>query len=529
MEIDLFGFQFGKNKETKVEKLDKALQKFTAPETFDGTVTVEAGGYFGSAIDFTGTLKDETSSVIQYRNMSVYPEVDNAIEEIVNAAIVLGTDIRPVKLDLHNLPISDPIKLKIYKEFDNIIHLLDFNHRAYEIFRRWYIDSKIFYNIIIDKDRPQEGIKDILPIDPLKIKKVRKVKKEQEKTTTGSVSLIKEVEEYYQYTDSDRESLLLTGPGGIHLSLDSVVYVPSGLIDLNSKRVLGYLHKAVRPLNMLRQLEDALLVYRVARAPERRVFYVDVGQLPKQKAEQYMRDMMSRFRNRVIYNQSTGEIRDERNHLSVLEDYWLPRREGSQGTQITTLPGGNAMSQIEDVDYFKKKLYNSLNVPLNRLAADQSGFNMGRSVEITREEVKFYKFIDRLRHHFSKMFLDFLRVQLLLKGIMTEEDWVALKQDIKIVYNSDNYFWDLKEAEIMAERIKMLSYIEPYKDKYFSTDFIRRKILHQTEEEIRLIDIQIKEDKQKLQQEQMAQMAQQQLMQQQGMAPAPEQGQEQPQ
>jgi hypothetical protein len=259
------------------------------------------------------------------------------------------------------------------------------------------------------------------------------------------------------------------------------------------------------------------------------VFYVDVGQLPKQKAEQYMRDMMSRFRNRVIYNQSTGEIRDERNHLSVLEDYWLPRREGSQGTQITTLPGGNAMSQIEDVDYFKKKLYNSLNVPLNRLAADQSGFNMGRSVEITREEVKFYKFIDRLRHHFSKMFLDFLRVQLLLKGIMTEQDWAALKQDIKIVYNSDNYFWDLKEAEIMAERIKMLSYIEPYKDKYFSTDFIRRKILHQTEEEIRLIDIQIKEDKQKLQQEQMAQMAQQQLLQQQGMAPAPEQGQEQPQ
>jgi hypothetical protein len=275
---------------------------------------------------------------------------------------------------------------------------------------------------------------------------------------------------------------------------------------------------------MLRQLEDALLVYRVARAPERRVFYIDVGQLPKQKAEQYMRDMMSRFRNRIIYNQNTGEIRDERNHLSVLEDYWLPRREGSQGTQITTLPGGNAMSQIEDVDYFKKKLYNSLNVPLSRLVAEQTGFNMGRSVEITREEVKFYKFVERLRHNFSKLFLDFLRVQLLLRGVITEEDWSVLKQQIKFVYNTDNYFWDLKEAEILAERIKMLSILEPYSGKYFSTDYIRAKILKQTEEDIKLIDEQIKIDKEKAQKEQMALMAQQQAMAMQGMAPP---GQEQ--
>ena len=425
------------------------------------------------------------------------------------------------------MQIPDPIKIKIYKEFDKIIHLLDFNHKSYEIFRRWYIDSKIFYNIIIDKDRPQDGIKDIVPIDPLKIKKIRKVKKEQERTEKGSVSIVKEIEEYYLYTDSDKESFMLTGPGGLHLSLDSVVYVPSGLVDLNSKRVLGYLHKAVRPLNMLRQLEDALLVYRVARAPERRVFYVDVGQLPKQKAEQYMRDMMSRFRNRVIYNQSTGEIRDERNHLSVLEDYWLPRREGSQGTQITTLPGGNAMSQIEDVDYFKKKLYNSLNVPLSRLASEQTGFNMGRSVEITREEVKFYKFIDRLRHHFSKLFLDFLRVQLLLKGIITEEDWAQLKQDLKIVYNTDNYFWDLKEAEILAERIKMLSIVEPYVGKYFSTEYIRTKILHQTDTDIKEIDEQMKVDKERMQREQMMLMAQQQAMQQQGMEQQADQGQPQ--
>jgi hypothetical protein len=512
MEIEAFGFEFGKKIKSKAEVENSVLQKFAAPEIFDGTVTVEAGGYFSSAIDYTGTLKDETSSIIQYRNMSVYPEVDNAIEEIINSAIVPGSDSKPVKLDLKNLNVSDPIKFKIYKEFDSILHLLDFNHKSYEIFRRWYIDSKIFYNIVIDKDNPQSGIKEILPIDPLKIKKIRKVQKEQERSKQGSVSVIKNIEEYYLYTDSDKDSYLVTGPGGLHLSLDSIVYVPSGIVDLNTKRVLGYLHKAVRSLNMLRQLEDALLVYRVARAPERRVFYIDVGQLPKQKAEQYVRDMMSRFRNRIIYNQSTGEVRDERNHLSILEDYWLPRREGSLGTQITTLPGGNSMSQIDDVEFFKKKLYNSLNVPLNRLVAEQSGFNMGQSVQITREEVKFYKFIERLRHHFSKLFLDFLRVQLLLKGVMTEEDWHALKQDIKIVYNTDNYFWDLKESEILAEKIKMLSIVEPYVGKYFSTEFIKKRILRQTEEEVLQIDKEMQKDIQRMQQEQLAQMAQQQAV-----------------
>lgn len=509
MELDLFGFEFGKKK-TSEQAQDDVLQKFSVPETFDGTVTVEAGGYFSSAIDFTGTLKDESSSVIQYRNMSVYPEVDNAIEEIVNSAIVKGTENAPVKIDLRDVPISDAIKTKIYREFDRIITLLDFNHRGYEIFRRWYIDSKLFYNIVIDKDNPQEGIKEIIPVDPLKIKKVRKVKKEPQKGFKQHVTLIKEIEEYFLYTDSDKDSFLLTAPGGLQLSVDSVVYVPSGVVDMNTKRVLGYLHKAIRPLNMLRQLEDALLVYRVARAPERRVFYIDVGQLPKQKAEQYMRDMMSRFRNRIVYNQSSGEIRDERNHLSILEDYWLPRREGSQGTQITTLPGGNAMSQIEDVDYFKKKLYNSLNVPLSRLVAEQTGFNMGRSVEITREEVKFYKFIERLRSHFSKLFYDFLRVQLLLRGVITQDDWEQLSQRIKIVYNTDNYFWDLKEAEILAERIKMLSIVEPYVGKYYSSEFIRRKILKQTDEDIQTIDQQMKVDIEKARQEQMQQIMMQQ-------------------
>ena len=524
MELELFGFEFGKKKTSKQERQAKNLQSFTAPEIYDGTVTVEAGGFFGTALDYAATMRDESASVVQYRNMSIFPEIDNAVDEIVNASIVLGTDRKPVKLDLSQLPVSDVIKNKIYREFDRILHLLDFNGKGYEVFRRWYIDSKVFYNLVIDKEMPMDGIKEILPIDPLKIKKIRKIKKEMEKVNGNSVSLIKEIEEYYLYTNTDKESYLVTGPGGLQLSLDSVVYCPSGIVDLNTKRVLGYLHKAIRPLNMLRQLEDALLVYRVARAPERRVFYVDVGQLPKQKAEQYMRDMMSRFRNRLVYNQSTGEVRDERNHLSVLEDYWLPRREGSRGTEITTLPGGQAMSQIEDVDYFKKKLYNALNVPISRLTAESSLFNMGRSVEITREEIKFYKFIDRLRHHFSKLFLDILRVQLLLKGVMTDADWHELKSEIKFVFNTDNYFWDLKEAEILAERLKMLSYVDPYIGKYFSTEYVRKNVLRQTEEDMRVMDKEMEVDRARMQQEQMALMAQQQAMQ---AAQQPQEGQEQ--
>ena len=519
MDIELFGFQIGKKKADKTVQAEKSIQSFTAPEIFDGTVTVEAGGFFGTALDYAANLRDENASVMQYRNMSMYPEIDNAIDEIVNATIVPGTDRRPVKIDLKDLPISEPIKYKIYKEFDRVLDLLDFNGKSFEIFRRWYIDSKIFYSLVIDKDLPNTGIKEILPIDPLKIKKVRKINKEMDNIKGQTVSVIKNIEEYYLYTNTDKESYLMTGPGGLHLSMDSVAYIPSGVVDLNTKRVIGFLHKAIRPLNMLRQLEDALLVYRIARAPERRVFYVDVGQLPKQKAEQYMRDMMSRFRNRVTYNQATGEIRDERNHLSVLEDYWLPRREGSRGTEITTLPGFQSTSQIEDVEYFKKKLYNCLNVPVSRLTSESTGFNMGRSVEITREEVKFYKFIERLRHQFTKLFMDILRVQLLLKGVMTDDDWRELKNEIRFIYNTDNYFWDLKEAEILAERLKTISMVQPYIGQYYSTEYIRRNVLKQTEEEMKVLDQQMQVDRQRIQAEQMAAMAQQQAAQQTGQPP----------
>lgn len=510
MEIDILGFQFGKKKKDRPDNKENPLQTFTQPEVYDGTITIEAGGFFGTALDYAATMRDESQSIVQYRNMSVYPELDNAIDEIVNSSIVPGTDGKPVKIDLSNCPVSDNIKTKIYREFETVLHLLDFNHKSYEIYRRWYIDSKIYYNLVIDKDLPTEGIKEIIPIDPLKIKKVRKIKKEVEKIDSAPpVQMVKDIEEYYVYTNTDKESYVTTGPQGLHLSTDSVVYVPSGLIDLNSKRVLGYLHKAIRPLNMLRQMEDALLVYRIARAPERRVFYVDVGQLPKQKAEQYMRDMMSRFRTRLVYNQDTGEVRDERKFMSVLEDYWLPRREGSRGTEISTLPGAQSLSQIEDAEYFKKKLYMSLNVPVSRLQSENTGFNMGRSTEISREEIKFYKFIERLRYQFSKLFMDTLRVQLLLKGVMTDEDWKHLKSDIKFVFNTDNYFWDLKEAEILAERLKMLSYVEPYIGKYFSTDYVKTELLKFLPEQLQVLEKQMAVDRQRIAQEQAALAAQQ--------------------
>jgi hypothetical protein len=488
------------------------MASFAVPEVFDGTVTVEAGGFFGTALDYAATMRDETQSIIQYRNISIYPEIDAAVDEIVNAAIVPGTDHTPVKLDLSKCPISDNIKTKIYKEFDTVIHLLDFNHKSYEIFRRWYVDSKLFYNIVIDKDLPGQGIQSIVAVDPLKIKKVRKFKKEMDKyvqQTNTPIQLIKEVEEYYVYTNNDKESPVMTGPQGLHLSLDSIVYVPSGLVDLNTKRILGYLHKAIRPLNMLRQMEDAMLVYRIARAPERKIFYVDVGQLPKAKAEQYMRDMMSRFRTKLTYNQDTGEVRDERKMMSVLEDYWLPRREGSRGTEITTIPGAQSTSQIEDIEYFKKKLFACLNVPISRLSAESTGFNMGRSTEITREEIKFYKFVDRIRYQFSRLFMDTLRVQLLLKGVMTQEDWDVLKTDIKFVFNTDNYFWDLKESEILSERLKMLSFVEPYIGKYFSTEFVKTDILKQLPEQLKVMEKQMVVDRQRIAQEQAAMAAQQ--------------------
>lgn len=510
MNIEVFGFEFGRKKpQNNGDSIHLASgpKRLIAKEEFDGTVAVEAGGVFGTFVDYSSSLKDENANIIQYRNMSLYPEVDAAVDEIVNSSIVWGTDKKPVKLDLADVPLSDMVKRKMHLSFERILKMMDFNAKAYEIYRRWYVDGKLFYYIVIDEKNPKDGIQELIPLDPLKTKKIRNVIKEPTSLAAGMMSLIKDIEEFYIYSNTDKDSFLTTSMQGIRITKDSIGYVHSGIIDLNTKRVIGYLHKAIRPVNMLRQLEDALMVYRVARAPERRVFYVDVGQLPKQKAEQYLRDMMSRFRNKIVYNQGTGEIKDDKNHLSLLEDYWIPRREGSRGTEITVLPGGQAMSQIEDVDYFRKKLYAALNVPISRLDTN-SGFNMGRTTEISREEIKFYKFIERLRHQFGNIFLQLLKVELLLSGTLTEDDWNSVKYYIKLKFNTDNYFWDIKESEILAERLKMVSAAESYVGKYISQNYIRKNILRLTDDEIQEMESEMQEDMIKAQAQQAAMGAQ---------------------
>jgi len=495
MPIDLpFGFQLGK-KTPAPEVEPKKQESFVAPESYDGTYTLETGGVFGTYVDFAGSVRDENQLISQYRQVSLYPEVDQAIEDIVNEAIINNDDRKPIKLDLSdNDDISENIKNKIYKEYDYILKTLDFGNKGSDIFRRWYIDSKLYYHIIIDREQPQTGIKELRAIDPTKIKKVRKVNKDKSKVGTNQVSFVKDVEEFFIYTDTDKDSAMPTPMTGIKIAKDSVAYAHSGVVDSGSKRVIGYLQKAVRPLNMLRQIEDAVVIYRISRAPERRIFYIDVGNLPKNKAEQYLRDIMNRYRNKLTYDASTGQIRDDRNHMHMLEDYWLPRREGGRGTEITTLDGGQNLGEMEDVEYLLKKVYRSLNVPTSRMEPD-TGFNMGRSAEITRDEVKFFKFIEKLRARFTDLLMTLLRTQLLLKGVMSEDDWNNLRQTIKFTYNQDSYFSELKETEIMKERLDMLSQMDEYIGRYYSVEWIRRNILRQTEEDIDLIDTQIEKEK----------------------------------
>jgi len=501
MELKLFGFKLSRdNKEEQA-----ALQTFTPPEEFDGAYTVEGAGVYGTFVDFMGSMKDENASIAQYRAMSLFPEVDTAIDEITNESVVMGNDRKPVKLDLSKISYSDNIKSKIYSEFDEILKLLDFQDKGYEIFRRWYVDSKLYYYISINSEDPSGGIKQLIPLDSTKVKKVRKIKTKNTRQDGNNLSLIKDVEEFFVYTNTDKNSVIGTPTSGLKISPDSICFVHSGMVDMNTKRVVGYLHKAIRPLNMLRQIEDAIVVYRISRAPERRIFYIDVGNLPKQKAEQYVRELMNKYRNRMIYNQTTGEVKDDRNQMAMLEDYWLPRREGGRGTEISTLDGGQNLGELTDVEYFKKKLYYALNIPPSRLVGE-NGFNLGRSAEITRDEVKFYKFIERLRHKFSSMFLQLLRIQLILKGVITESDWEEINQNINFVFNRDSYFNDLKDAEILSARMDLALAMEPMIGRYYSSNYIRRNILKQTEEEISVLDSEMQIDIQKRQEEEMRQM-----------------------
>ena len=496
MPIDIFGFSIGKKKPTDQtgQSINKTNEKsFVAPDEYDGTFTIDAGGVFGTMVDFAGSVRDENQLIGQFRNMALFPEVDQAIEDIINESIILDQDRKPIKLDLEHVDLSENIKTKIYSEYDNILRLLKFHKTSYDIFRRWYIDSKLYFHIIIDKETPQKGIKELRAIDPTKIKKIQKVHKEQKHIGTNKVPFIKNVEEFFIYTDTSKGSLNPTPSSGIKISPDSICYVHSGVVDSNTKRVVGYLQKVIRPLNMLRQIEDAVVIYRISRAPERRVFYIDVGNLPKQKAEQYLKGLMNRYRNKVTYDATTGQVTDGRDHLHMLEDFWLPRKEGGRGTEITTLDGGQNLGEMEDVDYLLKKVYRSLNVPISRMEAE-NGFNMGRSAEITRDEVKFSKFVDKLRMRFTDMFLQLLKTQLLLKGIMSEDDWKIIEPDVYFEYNRDSYFSELKESEIMRDRMEILSQADEYIGRYYSVDWVRRNILHQTEEEITKMDAEIQKE-----------------------------------
>jgi len=521
MAIDIFGFTIGRKKDigkTLLDPLNIGIEKdpesFVAPETYDGTYTFEAGGIFGTSVDFSGQIKNENALIQQYRSMSLYPEVDMAIEDIVNESVVPGTDVKPVKLNIDGLKVSDIVKKKINKEFDNIVKLLNFDNRAHDIFRRWYIDSKLYYHILIEENSPEKGIVELRPIDPTKIKRIRKVKKKPKKGDIGpkgpwqKLDIIQEVEEYFIYTNTDKDSLYQTPTSGLKISPDSICYVHSGMIDGNTRQAIGYLHKAIRPLNMLRQIEDAVVIYRISRAPERRIFYIDVGNLPKQKAEQYLRELMNRYRSKLVYDKSTGTIRDDRDHLSMLEDYWLPRREGGRGTEITTLPGGQNLGQMDDVDYLQKKLYQSLNVPITRLVSE-NGFNMGRSAEISRDEVKFQKFISRLQYRFAEMFMTLLKTQLILKGITTQDDWDMISKDMKVVFNRDTYFDELKENEILSERLNMLDKVQPFVGEFFPKNFIFKKVLKLTDKEIKDIQDELEQEPAMVEQQPPEQMEQQ--------------------
>jgi hypothetical protein len=477
------------------------------PNNEDGVDHYLSTGFFGSYVDIEGVYRTEFDLLRRYREMSLHPEVDSAIEDIVNEAIVSDSDDSPVKIELSNLNASDGIKSKIREEFKTILDLLDFDKKSHEIYRNWYIDGRLYYHKVIDLKKPQEGIQELRYIDAMKMRYVRKTKKDNSnpnvlvrKNTEDPMDYVfPEVEEYFMYTPKlqypNQAAGGMNDSKGVKISKDSISYCTSGLVDRNKGSTLSYLHKAIKSLNQLRMIEDSLVIYRLSRAPERRIFYIDVGNLPKQKAEQYLRDVMSRYRNKLVYDSSTGEIRDDKKHMSMLEDFWLPRREGGRGTEITTLPGGQNLGEITDIDYFKKKLYQSLNVPPSRMDSD-SGFNLGRSSEILRDELKFTKFVGRLRKRFSNMFSDMLKTQLILKNIVTPEDWEMMSEHIQYDFLYDNHFSELKETELMTERLNMVATAEPYVGKYFSQDYLRRKILRQTDEEIveqdKLIDKEIK-------------------------------------
>jgi len=482
--MELFGFKIERAKKTPDPQ-----QAFTPPVADDGTTVVAAGGFFGQYLDQEGTAKSEADLIQRYREVSLHPECDMAVEDIINEAIVADETIKSVRINVDNIGFSDDVKLKMSQEFDEILNLLAFNTKGHDIFRRWYVDGRLYYHKVIDRKSPRKGITELRYIDPMKIKKVREIQKNRQASAKG-IDIIEDFEEYYIYNPKGIDN---TNATGARVAVDSISYCPSGIIDQTKNLVLSYLHKAIKPVNQLRMIEDAVVIYRIARAPERRIFKIDVGNLPKVKAEQYLKDVMNRYRNKLVYDASTGEIRDDRNYMSMLEDFWLPSREGGRGTDITTLPGGNNLGEIADIEYFQRKLYRSLNVPVSRLEPS-SGFALGRAQEITRDELKFTKFVQRLRKKFTELFNDLLQTQLILKGVLTIEDWETMVDYINYDYLKDGHFSELKDSEMLTERIRLCQEVQQYVGKYFSADYVRRHILKQSTLDIKEQDNLIKDE-----------------------------------
>lgn len=483
---EFFGFKITREKPKSDPK-----QSFSTPQAEDGTQVVAAGGYFASHLDMEGNAKTEADLIRRYREISIHPECDMAIEDIINEAIVANENRQAVQLNTNNVPYGRDIRRKIEDEFSEVLRLLQFNTRGHDIFRRWYVDGRIYYQKIIDTETGKKGITELKYLDPRKIKKIREVRKRRpDGVAPSATNLVDETMEYFLYNERGVGGASLQG---IKIAVDTIAFCPSGLIDQNKNIILSYLHKAIKPVNQLRMIEDAAVIYRIARAPERRIFKIDVGNLPKMKAEQYLRDVMARYRNKLVYDAATGEIRDDRNYMSMLEDFWLPSREGGRGTDISTLPGGQNLGEITDLEYFRSKLYRSLNVPSSRLEAS-SGFNLGRSTEITRDELKFTKFVQRLRKKFIELFNDILRTQLILKQIIAEEDWPMIRDNIFYDFLQDGHFAELKNAEMLKDRIALANDVRDYVGKYFSVEYVRKHILKQSDADIEKIDKQIKSE-----------------------------------
>jgi polyhydroxyalkanoate synthesis regulator phasin len=485
--VALFGFEINRKKKQDEQEEDKT---FALPQNDDGAVTIQSGAYYGTYVDLDGVVRNEIELITRYREMSMQPELETAIDEVVNESIVNDDSDTGVEIDTDELKQADKIKKAIREEFDVVLKLLNFGNMGHDIFRRWYVDGRLFYHIILDEKNPKNGIKELRYIDPRRIRKIREIQKTRDQRT--GLELIKKMNEYYLY--NERGVIGTHSNMGAKIAVDSIVNVNSGLMDSKRAMVLSYLHKAIKPLNQLRMVEDATVIYRLSRAPERRIFYIDVGNMPTIKAEQYLKDIMTKYRNKLVYDSSTGEIKDDRKHLSMLEDFWLPRREGGKGTEITTLPGGQNLGEMEDVKYFEKKLYRSLGVPVSRLEQQQGGGILGRSTEITRDELKFNKFIQRLRNKFSTLFDDLLRVQLVTKGICTEEEWKEFKEDIWYDFKKDNNFTELKEAELLQNRIQTLQLVDPYVGRYYSMEWVRKNILMMDDDEIQEMKAQIEEE-----------------------------------